>query len=184
MAYVENPIIEGKDFKSVAKDVNGNFDDLKKYIDANIATWEKIGEVNIVGSPSKVSGYSNTTKVLGEKCGSIECHGERYEKIYLVTEGNLPSVTKLKTAMCTSYEGDSYYPDFISNSVSYMNRGGASFVKLWNNGYYDLPSAGIKDTFNFYWLYVKGTSPDNVNVTIKLYGLKKPQWLLDALEIT
>lgn len=29
MAYVENPIIEGKDFGSVAKDVNGNFDNFK-----------------------------------------------------------------------------------------------------------------------------------------------------------
>ena len=47
MAYVESPIVAGKDFKSVAKDVNGNFDDLKKYIDANIATWEEGSDNNI-----------------------------------------------------------------------------------------------------------------------------------------
>lgn len=33
MAYVENPIVAGKDFKSVMGDVNGNFEDIKKMLE-------------------------------------------------------------------------------------------------------------------------------------------------------
>lgn len=184
MAYIENPIVEGKDFKSVRDDVNGNFEEIKKYLSTEIGIWEKIGEVRITGlPPTSVGGYSNTTSSLGSLCGTIDCHGEQYEKLYLAVEGTLPSVTKLKTAMQTSYEGNSYYPDFISNSA-YFNRGGNTFVKLWNAGYYDLPSANIQNQFNFYWLYGKNVSPDEVDITVKLYGLRKSQWLLDALEIT
>lgn len=33
MAYVENPIVEGKDFESISTDVNGNFEDIKNLLE-------------------------------------------------------------------------------------------------------------------------------------------------------
>jgi hypothetical protein len=178
MAYVENPIVEGKDFEATANDVNGNFSELRN----ETGVWEKIGEIRISGLPPV--GFPDIVKSLGNPCGSIGCDGKLYEKIYLTVKGTLPSTVKLKTAMSAKYEGYDYYPDFITSDSVYFNRGGSSFCILRNQGYNDLPSENISNQFDFYWLYGNWEEPEEVDVIVKLYGLRKPQWLLDALEIT
>lgn len=63
MAYIENPIVEGKDFKSVRDDVNGNFEFLKSDIEnLRDKTFIKIGEYRIqtqVSWNSRSSGNSD-----------------------------------------------------------------------------------------------------------------------------
>ena len=60
MAYVENPIVAGKDFKSVATDVNGNFEFLKDDINnLRDKPFKKIGEYRIQTQVSWNSHYND-----------------------------------------------------------------------------------------------------------------------------
>lgn len=58
MAYVENPMVEKKDFKSIVTDVNGNFDFLKNDIEnLKKKPFVKIGEYRIQTQVSWSSSY-------------------------------------------------------------------------------------------------------------------------------
>lgn len=186
MAYIENPIVEGKDFESVMNDVNGNFGEIKTDIEQNLGKWECIGEASISGVPDFISSYSNSKKCLGGLCCSIDCNGLKYEKIYLIANGTKGSNVYIKTNFATSFEGEAYYPDIISSNTfsAYFNVGENKFATGVNTDYYYLYNQVIDDKFKIFWFYNENTTPDTSDMTFKLYGLKKPQWLLDALEIT
>lgn len=62
MAYVENPVVAGKDFESVMGDVNGNFNFLKEDIDnLKQKPFTKIGEYRIQTQVSWNSRYSGNS---------------------------------------------------------------------------------------------------------------------------
>lgn len=185
MAYVENPIVEGKDFESVAKDVNGNFENIKDEIsqtDQALSKWEFIGETDIIGTPTTNGGdYAN--RLQGAECGSINCEGKNYEKLLLLLSGNVGSYTHLKTNMVGHNDaGNSFYIAVHNGEQIYYSVGDGYFMNLPNA---DIVAKGFyADGVTFYWNYYDDYTPGETNVNIKLYGLKKPQWLLDALEIT
>ena len=183
MAYIENPMVEKKDFKSIATDINGNFSEVRKEIDLQLGTWEKIGEVNIVGKPTTNYVYSNL-KILGEKCGSINFKGAKYEKLYLIANGTVGAY--IKTNFYYSYEGSNCYYDKILDKkcTGYINIGKNYFITSTDSpSDYPIMSCSIDNGLGFYWTYTKDEAVTESNITIKLYGQKRPQWLLDALEI-
>lgn len=52
MAYIENPIVEGKDFESVMNDINGNFSEIPNlYISNQYYNYQKLGELYLKGKP-------------------------------------------------------------------------------------------------------------------------------------
>lgn len=183
MAYIENPIVENKDFKSIVTDVNGNFSEIRKEIDLQLGAWEKIGEVNIVGKPT-TNYVSSNLRVLGEKCGFINFEGAKYEKLYLIANGTVGAY--IKTNFHYAYNGDYCYDDkiFDKKCTGYINIGKDEFITS-NDSPNDYPimSCSIDNGLGFYWTYMKGETLTESNITIKLYGQKRPQWLLDALEI-
>ena len=62
MAYIENPIVEGKDFESIVTDINGNFDFLKDDIESlKKKPFVKIGEYKIQTQVSWTSRYSGNS---------------------------------------------------------------------------------------------------------------------------
>lgn len=186
MAYVENPIVEGKDFESIATDVNGNFEDIKNEISQTrqaFSEWEFIGETDIVGKATS-NGGDFANRFQGKECGSISCKGGNYEKLLLILTGSIDSRTHLKTNMflITSSSNTSYVDLDIGEQI-YYNMGGSKFTNLSSSA--TTASGNYNSSVTFYWNYYDSDNPlTETNVNIKLYGLKKSQWLLDALETT
>ena len=183
MAYVENPIVTGKDFESVMDDVNGNFSEIKTNIDQNFGKWELVGEINISGTPTNFT--NNTTTARGEICGYIECNGIMYDKLCIVVSGTIGDNVIFKSGMGCGGAGVNYYHDTLypNSYQTYYNVNGSIFTRLNVYAGYSSESDSFTNNFPIYWVCKNGTTPGASNMTFKLYGLKKPQWLLDALEI-
>lgn len=102
MAYIENPIVEGKDFESVMNDVNGNFDFLKDDIEnLKKKPFVKIGEYKIQTQVFWTSSY-NSSYVAPDKLkysyykidngkSSLLDSGEKIRSGYQVTYKNIIS---------------------------------------------------------------------------------------------
>lgn len=106
MAYVENPIVEGKDFKSVVEDINGNFDSLSGLMDFTLQKpWDindNVGSI-VVNSLDFHSRFTDTGLAdYTNNYNSLDIPMINDGQVYVFFQGN-------------------YSSDFFSYSWSYFN---------------------------------------------------------------
>lgn len=78
MAYVENPIVEGKDFESVMGDVNGNFSELKQEV-FDKGVFRKIGEYK----------FKRVTQSVSKSASSVVVPSSTKYEIYQIKDGDM-----------------------------------------------------------------------------------------------
>ena len=179
MSYIENPIVEGKDFESTAKDVNGNFTDINdRFINNSFATYEKIGETRVTGTSGK---------------WNIPCVANKYETLIIIARGTLGAYSKIITADDYNLDSDKY-SNFFSNSNTtgisagvyktgvYINSGD-SFSKA-NVLYRNVDSNCDDFPIRLERYSSSSYTQTDSDIVFELYGIKRPKILLDALGYT
>ena len=132
MAYIENPIVEGKDFESVMNDVNGNFDNSKYVTETVFGVYTGNGEserfINIGFTPiaveihrydgsqgCKVNDYYAMSDIAGGfALNGYDCYGEHGTAIKIVENGfsvryNDPGTSSYQSGYCATNEVNMRY---------------------------------------------------------------------------
>ena len=175
MDYVENPIVEGKDFESTAKDVNGNFEYLKyNYFSA----WEEYGETS----------YTFTVSAPGtspQRIGTIPVGDTtEYDEIYVVSEGSLGENTKIDFGRYLPEAGDyRCQRTSANNRIRYVIGTDGQALSVENGVIYrvngGIPLMGAKISSDS-----SAKTPTESNLTVKVYVKKLPQSTLDLFAST